>query len=813
VNSAPGDPIVNLAGVEMNFGAVRALDRVDLAVSPGECLGLIGHNGAGKSTLMHVLAGTLRPDQGAVIIAGQPQSQYTVSVAHQLGIRCVFQELSLCPNLTVAENARVFHPRIVGWGWRRRAGNLIRDKLDEIFPEHGISPDSIVSDLPIGKRQMVEVARAFTVTHDPLHLVILDEPTSSLDATSATQLLNFLRQLIASRASCILISHLLGEILKVSDRIAVMRDGRIVAVDSAANFDHDKLLGAMGSARSHGHPPRTDAHFVVDGGAICGRGRPQNGAEGQEIIARNGEIIGLAGLSGHGQTEFLLDVFNAVRHHSARIEVTAPVALVAGDRQRDGIFPLWSISENIGIRSIAAFRRGLLISRALEEKFAHAWQQRIAIRTPDLSNNILSLSGGNQQKALFARALGSDAKIVLMDDPMRGVDIATKFEVYDLIRNEAGSGRCFLWYTTEIEELENCHRVYVFRNGEVVAHLERDELTEERIIQSSFAGAPVAKPTREGSRQSTSPVGVPRRFMRAALPALSLALIVLAIGYLNPRSMSYFGLNLMLNLSIPIALATIAQMFIVTVNDLDLSIGTFVGFVGCVVATWLRDTPLLGVVVLIACVGVYALLGALIHLRNLPSIVVTLGMSFVWLGLSILLLPTPGGRAPNWLHGLMNFHTPGIPFPILAAVLVMASVHVGLMRTSYGAILRGAGGNPNAIGRAGWSLLEVKVTMFTLAGGFGVLSGLALIGLTTSADANIGTGYTLLSIAGVILGGGEFVGGRVSPIGAVLGALTLTLAGSLLTFMQISPDWQVGAKGAILIIVLAARALLGRREA
>jgi ribose transport system permease protein len=305
-------------------------------------------------------------------------------------------------------------------------------------------------------------------------------------------------------------------------------------------------------------------------------------------------------------------------------------------------------------------------------------------------------------------------------------------------------------------------------------------------------------------------IASPRRALRAALPALSLALILIAIAYLNPRAMSYLGFNLMLNLAIPITLATIAQMFVITVNDLDLSIGTFVSFVGCVAATWLRDNPLLGLAVLLGSIGAYALVGAVIYLRNVPSIVVTLGMLFVWQGLALLVLPRPGGKAPAWLHDLMNFHTPYIPFPIIAALIIAALVHVGVMRTSYGAILRGSGGNANAIARAGWSLLKTKVIMFALAGVFGVLSGLALIGLATSADANIGKGYTLLSIAGVILGGGEFVGGRVSPIGAVIGALTLTLAGTLLNFMRISPDWQVGAEGAILIIVLAARALINR---
>lgn len=303
------------------------------------------------------------------------------------------------------------------------------------------------------------------------------------------------------------------------------------------------------------------------------------------------------------------------------------------------------------------------------------------------------------------------------------------------------------------------------------------------------------------------------RLLRGLLPALSLALVLLAIAWLNPRAISYFGFSLMLNLAIPIALATIAQMFVIAGNELDLSIGTFVGFVGCVTATWLKDAPLIGAVILLGSIGVYALLGALIHLRNLPSIVVTLGMSFVWQGLAILVLPKPGGKAPDWLLGLMAFKPPFIPFPIVAALLIGLIVHFGLMRTSYGVILRGSGGNPAALGRAGWSLLKTKIVLFALAGLFGVLSGMALIGITTSADANIGNGYTLLAIAGVILGGGEFVGGRVSPIGAVIGALTLALAASpLLTFMHIPPDWQVAANGAILIIVLAARVLISRKE-
>jgi ribose transport system permease protein len=303
------------------------------------------------------------------------------------------------------------------------------------------------------------------------------------------------------------------------------------------------------------------------------------------------------------------------------------------------------------------------------------------------------------------------------------------------------------------------------------------------------------------------------RHIRLALPALSLAVLLLAVFYMQPRAMSYVGLNLLLNLALPIALATIAQMFVIAVNELDLSIGSYVGFVACVGATWLRDAPLLGVAALAGGILAYAAVGALVHLRNLPSIVVTLGMSFVWLGLAILVLPTPGGKAPDWLRSLMTLKTPLLPFTIWASAILAAAVHFGLMRTAYGAVLRGVGGNPKSVERAGWSLLRAKVAMFALAGLFGTLAGLALVGLTTSGDANIALRYTLLSIAGVILGGGEFTGGRVSPVGAVIGAMTLTLASSFLSFLRLDPDWQIGAQGLILIVVLALRVIINRTEA
>lgn len=471
---------ITLDGVEKSFGAVRALAGVTLGVSPGECLGLVGHNGAGKSTLMHVLTGTLAPSGGSIHIGGEEVTQnWSAAASQSRGIRCVFQELSLCPNLTVAENVRIMHRGLKGFGWKQKARALIRAKLDEVFPGHGISADDEIADLAIGKRQMAEIARAFTVMDDKLRLVILDEPTSSLDALTARQLLAYVKKETQRGTAVILISHMLGEILAASDRILVMKDGKTVAERPASAFSRDSLVAAMGSETRHDTGRRQTRQLAS--AEVLVRAKPAAAPE-VELIARKGEIVGLAGLAGHGQTRMLLQIFG-----KQLAEVSAPLAFIAGDRQSDGVFNLWSIGRNVTVRSLAALRRSGLIDLAREAELAETWKTRMAIRTPDMANNILTLSGGNQQKALFARALASDAAIILMDDPMRGVDVGTKQEVYGMIRAQADEGRTFIWYTTEFEELSHCDRAYVFRNGAISASLGADDLSEEKVLQASFA--------------------------------------------------------------------------------------------------------------------------------------------------------------------------------------------------------------------------------------------------------------------------------------------------------------------------------------
>jgi ribose transport system permease protein len=276
---------------------------------------------------------------------------------------------------------------------------------------------------------------------------------------------------------------------------------------------------------------------------------------------------------------------------------------------------------------------------------------------------------------------------------------------------------------------------------------------------------------------------------------------------LQPRSMSYAGLRLLLNFSMPLVFAGLAQMCVILLGDIDLGIGPFVGLVTCITAAWLSSDPLLAAGTLALCILLYAAMGALVEWRALPSIVVTLGASFVWLGLAVLIMPRPGGSAPAWLADFARGRPPAVPMPILVALAAALVGHV-LLRSSYGVALRGAGASPLAVRRAGWSLVRIRMWLYGAAGLFGTLAGLLLAGLNTTGDPNIGSQYTLLSIAAVILGGGQFSGGIVSAWGTVAGAVIMLLTGALLSFLNVSTDWQLSVQGAILIAVLAARGIV-----
>lgn len=303
-----------------------------------------------------------------------------------------------------------------------------------------------------------------------------------------------------------------------------------------------------------------------------------------------------------------------------------------------------------------------------------------------------------------------------------------------------------------------------------------------------------------------------QRHVSVAIPVTGLLVIFAIISIRQPMAASYGGLNLILAYVMPLVFVSMAQMLIMSIGDIDLGIGQFVSLAMCVSAALMDAHPVWGLAALFGLVLVYAALGGLIHLFAMPAIVATLGGAFIWYGTALTIFPTPGGTVPDWLIGFMRWKPPLVPLPIIIAVVLALMMHWLVMRHWLGVLMRGFGGNARAVERAGGSALLIRMAVYGGAGLLACIGGLLLSGLTTTGDANVGSNYTLQSIAAVIIGGGRFAGGVVLPIGTVIGAMIILLTGTLLSFANISPNWQLSFQGAILILVLSVRRLLEKRN-
>ena len=440
--------------------------------------------------------------------------------------------------------------------------------------------------------------------------------------------------------------------------------------------------------------------------------------------------------------------------------------------------------------------RGLDL-RALAEKVGH-WFGKLSIKAPDADTPIVALSGGNQQKVLVARALLAEADVVVLDDPTKGVDVGTKHQMRGLFREAAEGGKLVIWYSTEDGELEACSRVLVFRYGRIVKELAGPEVTKQRIIEASFAGEDmlVRKEAAAQHRRPSSGLLVPVAAMLA---------VFLLSGALQPGVFSSFGVDLLLAGSIPLICSALAQMFVVGLSQIDLGVGAFMGLVSVLCATALHDRPVLGLAALALSVAAYGAMGALILVRRIPAVIVTMGMSFVWTGIGMTLQDSPGGEAPQWLMSAFSLPLP-VPESVVIVVLLGIAAHA-FYRSRYGTVLRGFGNNPVAVERSGWSPLRAVAVSYGLASLFAMVGGMAITAASGASDINSTRSYTLLTVAAVVMGGSELLGGIVSPWGTIVGAVTLSLLGALIGFLRLSSSYVTAVQGLILIGILASRLL------
>ena len=799
--------LFELRAITKTYGATTALKDISVAIRPGEIIGLIGANGAGKSTLTRVISGVTFPNAGELLHEGAPVhlASYTPAAASRMGVRVVYQELSLCTNLTVLENFYVEqHATIRGANrWRREARERTRLALDAVFPDHGIDPKDTLGDLSITQRQMVEIARALGMSG--LQLLILDEPTSSLGAAQADQLMRSLGTLTARGASVLFISHRLREIVDIADRIVVMRNGQKTWEGENANVDEAGLVEKMTGEDPAAAPARPlvqrAAAFTEKNHAVFLRTRQLSGdgLGGLDVDMRGGELVGVAGLDGSGQREFLKTLFFSRGKEGGQVEKGGKLAYVTGDRKKEGIFPLWPVSDNMSIVELSKARLFRVLNVSGLAAKVDRWFTSLSVKAPDARTPILSLSGGNQQKVLVARALLAESDVIILDDPTKGVDVGTKKQMHELFREAASNGKLVLWYSTEDEELESCSRVLVFRYGQIVKELTGGEISKNRIIEASFGGEDLLVRSDATARKR-------RPYQNTIIvPLLAMLGVFVLSGVLQNGVFTRFGVDLLLAGSIPLICAALSQMFIIGLSQIDLGVGAFMGLTSVLCATVLQQRPLLGAVLLVGSIAVYGAMGALIYLRNIPAVIVTMGMSFVWTGIGYTLQDSPGGQAPDWLVKMFGLRL-AVPESVFVVLLLGLAAFL-ITRSRYGTILKGFGNNPAAVQRSGWSPLKAIVVGYMVAGVFAVIGGMIITAAAGASDINSTKSYTLLTVAAVVMGGSELLGGIISPWGTIIGAFTLSLVGALIGFLRLNSSYVTAVQGLILIGILASRLL------
>ncbi len=493
-------PLLSIRGVGKTY-AQPVLAEIDLQLFGGEVLALTGENGAGKSTLSKIVGGLERPGAGSLELLGRPYAPGSRREAEALGVRMVMQELNLLPTLSVAENLFLHDlPRCAGWIDRRRLRAAAREAMAQVGLE-AIDPDTLVGDLGIGHQQMVEIARNLI---GDCRLLILDEPTAMLTAREVDMLFEQVERLRERGVAIVYISHRLEELARISQRIAVLRDGRLVCVEPIERYDADQLVTLM-VGRELGE--RFDLGPRQTGAPLLRVERLSRRGKVHEVSfeVRAGEIFGISGLIGSGRTELLRLIYGADRADGGQVLLGDPpqrlslrspadsvrqgVALITEDRKGEGLLLDQSISANLALGNLPALARHGVIDRRREEALARRQVEALRVRCADTAQAVGELSGGNQQKVVIGRWLDRDCQVLLFDEPTRGIDVGAKFDIYALLAELTRRGKALVVVSSDLRELMLiCDRIGVLSAGRMVDTFERDAWTQDALLAAAFAG-------------------------------------------------------------------------------------------------------------------------------------------------------------------------------------------------------------------------------------------------------------------------------------------------------------------------------------
>jgi ribose transport system ATP-binding protein len=499
-------PFLRLENVSKHYGGVTALKNVNFECNTGKIHAILGENGAGKSTLIKIIAGVVQPNEGQLLLAGKPMTFQHPVEANASGIVCVFQELSLMPTLTVAENIGITMPTNRFGVFDRKARTRRAEELLARVGCEDINPNAWVNSLPLSRRQMVEIAKA--LGRNP-KLLILDEATSALTGGDVDKVFKILTQLRADGLAILYISHRMKEIKELADVMSVFRNGQHVDTFPKDRHTDDEIVQMMiGRDLGHAFPPKRPMPPATTAPALQVKNLTwSNQLNDISFSLKKGEILGIGGLDGQGQKELLLALFGVLNDMKGEVElegkpvkVQSPssaknpvhaLALVPEDRKTEGLMLPMSIGDNISIASLESCRKGIALDKKVESDKIAQMVKDLQIKIGNVANPVSSLSGGNQQKVVLAKWLLTNPNVLMLNDPTRGIDVGTKQQLYVLLQELAKGGKSILFYSTDYLELIGCcDRVLILYGGRIARELVGDEITETNIVASSLNIAP-----------------------------------------------------------------------------------------------------------------------------------------------------------------------------------------------------------------------------------------------------------------------------------------------------------------------------------
>ncbi len=826
-----------LSGISKSFGGVAALSDVSLEVRPGEVHALLGENGAGKSTLMNVATGTIRPDAGSMVFRGEPIDGIDPRDATRLGIAFVHQHPAVLPDMTVLENLLVALPASV-FAEAPSREEYARSLLARVNLRVHLSDR--VETLSVAQKHLLEIAKAIAVKPA---LLVLDEPTAPLGEESVRMLFRLVREFVAEGTSVVYITHRLAEVRELADRVTVLRDGRLRATAVVDEISDPELLALIVGRQldstfppKHAGPADEPPNFVIEG--LSGPG-----FKDVSIEARRGEIIGIAGVVGNGQSELLRslaglsDFDGAVSINGTAVtpkRLLSEAAYLPADRLSEGLMTRLTVRENAAVSALTRFRNGLLLNRKRELGMVGDTLGSLSVKAASLDAPVSSLSGGNQQKVMVARALLSEPELVLADEPTQGVDVGARADIYQILRDVSASGIPVIVASSDAKELEGlCDTVVVMSRGHVVEVLRGDDISEERMIHAAVSS-------------TTSTVGVEdivdadvdertavrrakiRRFVQGDYaPAVLLAVVMVVLGAFiflqNDRYLGAFNISAMLLLVSALGFIAMGQTIALLTGGIDLSVGPLVGFLVVVGSFFILNESstasiLLGFAAMLGTSIIVGLVnGALIRYIKFTAIAATLTVYIALQGMSFILRPTADGYINADVSRVITTKIGPIPVAFIVLVLVVLGLEYALRRTRWGWRLRAAGSDEESARRVGVEINPTIVGAYVATSALTFLGAIMLMTQIGVGDPAQGVAYTLSSITAVVLGGTSLLGGRGTFVGTLFGSMLLVQVLNATVFLRLDQMWQYILQGALIlaaaILYAIARSKRRRRAA